>query len=42
MRRDKADEGWLWDMLDAAKSVADMLRGMSFHQYCNGTFEEKA
>ena len=35
MRRDKADEGWLWDMLDAAQSVADMVRGMTFHEYCN-------
>lgn len=33
MRPETADEGWLWDMLDSAQAVADLVRGMTFVQY---------
>ena len=35
MRPDKPDEGWLWDMLDSARAVVDMVRGLTLDDYRN-------
>ena len=33
MRRDKADAGYLWDMLDAAKAVVEFTAGKTLEDY---------
>lgn len=33
MRPDERDAAYLWDMLDAAKTVRDFTRGLTFHHY---------
>lgn len=33
MAADKGDAAFLWDMLDAARSIVSMTEGMTFHQY---------
>jgi uncharacterized protein with HEPN domain len=33
MRPEERDAGYLWDMLDAAQTVCQLIAGMSFHQY---------
>lgn len=33
MRPDNADAGYLWDMLDAARTVRDLVRGIRFNEY---------
>jgi uncharacterized protein with HEPN domain len=35
MRPDERDAGYLWDMLDAARTVGQLIAGSSFHQYSN-------
>jgi uncharacterized protein with HEPN domain len=33
MQPDERDAGYLWDMLDSAKTVEEFTRGVSYHQY---------
>jgi uncharacterized protein with HEPN domain len=33
MQPDERDAGYLWDMLDSAKTIRDFVVGISFHQY---------
>jgi uncharacterized protein with HEPN domain len=35
MQPDERDAGYLWDMLDAARTVGQLIAGSSFHQYNN-------
>jgi uncharacterized protein with HEPN domain len=33
MRRECSDDAWLWDMLDSARAVVEMVRDLNFHEY---------
>jgi uncharacterized protein with HEPN domain len=33
MHLDDKDAGYLWDMLDSARTISNFLSGVSFHQY---------
>ena len=33
MQPDERDAGYLWDMLDSAKTVREFTQGVSYHQY---------
>lgn len=33
MAVDKGDAAYLWDMLDAVRSIVNMTASMTFHQY---------
>jgi uncharacterized protein with HEPN domain len=33
MQPDERDAGYLWDLLDSARTIRDFVAGVSFHQY---------